>query len=182
MDMKSYDLKRFADFLLVPYRPVSGNLAKDLKNLITRDNQDACAALGKSGASQMPAKVVLPNTAMRGHEHLQVIGDTDGLTLKKVDTNSSKLFLNIHGAVRRSPTQEVDRKVLSALSALIVGALTTATWEEFEAALTACQGGQHPISRQVVAKAFNWTAARATQVWNNGDEMIPICRTVGGQL
>ena len=32
MDMKSYDLKRFADFLLVPYRPVSGNLAKDLKN------------------------------------------------------------------------------------------------------------------------------------------------------
>ena len=32
MDMKSYDLKRFPDFLLVPYRPVSGNLAKDLKN------------------------------------------------------------------------------------------------------------------------------------------------------
>ncbi len=32
MDMKSYDLKRYPDFLLVPYRPVSGNLAKDLKN------------------------------------------------------------------------------------------------------------------------------------------------------
>ena len=32
MDMKSYDLKRYSDFLLVPYRPVSGNLAKDLKN------------------------------------------------------------------------------------------------------------------------------------------------------
>ena len=32
MDMKSYDMTRFPDFLLVPYRPVSGNLAKDLKN------------------------------------------------------------------------------------------------------------------------------------------------------
>ena len=32
MDMKSYDLKDFPQLLLVPYRPVSGKLAKDLKN------------------------------------------------------------------------------------------------------------------------------------------------------
>ena len=32
MDMKSYDLKDFPQLLLVPYRPMSGKLAKDLKN------------------------------------------------------------------------------------------------------------------------------------------------------
>jgi hypothetical protein len=32
MDMKSFDMDKYADFLCVPYRPVSGSLAKDLKN------------------------------------------------------------------------------------------------------------------------------------------------------
>ena len=32
MDLKSYDLENHSDFLYVPYRPISGNLAKDLKN------------------------------------------------------------------------------------------------------------------------------------------------------
>lgn len=32
MDMKSYDMKKYPEFLLVPYRPVSGSLAKDLRN------------------------------------------------------------------------------------------------------------------------------------------------------
>ena len=32
MDMKSFSTKAFPEFVLVPYRPVSGALAKDLKN------------------------------------------------------------------------------------------------------------------------------------------------------
>ena len=33
IDLKSYSgLEKHADFLYVPYRPISGNLAKDLKN------------------------------------------------------------------------------------------------------------------------------------------------------
>ena len=32
MDMKSFDFQRFSEFMCVPYRPVSGSLARDLKN------------------------------------------------------------------------------------------------------------------------------------------------------
>ena len=32
MDMKSFDMKAYPGFALVPYRPISGTLAKDLRN------------------------------------------------------------------------------------------------------------------------------------------------------
>ena len=32
MDMKSFNMEKHAEFFYVPYRPVSGSLAKDLKN------------------------------------------------------------------------------------------------------------------------------------------------------
>ncbi len=32
MDMKSFDMKAYPGFSLVPYRPISGTLAKDLRN------------------------------------------------------------------------------------------------------------------------------------------------------
>lgn len=40
MDMKSFEMDSYPDFLCVPYRPVSGSLAKDLKNtfLFTMDS------------------------------------------------------------------------------------------------------------------------------------------------
>ena len=67
----------------------------------------------------------------------------------------------------------MDRKVLSALCALIAGALTTAIWKEFEAALVACAGGQHPIARQEFAKAVNSIAPRTAMVWNICEKMTP---------
>ena len=32
MDMKSFNMKAYTEFVIVPYRPMSGALAKDLKN------------------------------------------------------------------------------------------------------------------------------------------------------
>lgn len=46
MDMKSYDLSDFPELMLVPYRPISGSLAKDLKNtfIFTMDTLQVCEA------------------------------------------------------------------------------------------------------------------------------------------
>ena len=43
MDMKSFNMKTYPEFVLVPYRPVSGALAKDLKNtfMYTMDSLQA---------------------------------------------------------------------------------------------------------------------------------------------
>ena len=140
--------------------------------MIMRDNRTACRALRNLGATQEPHKVAIPKINMDCYPNLVVLGDVDELALQTKDRNAQKLYLNIHGAVEGSPTPGVDKKVLSSLSALIAGALTTATWDYFMTGFAACQAGAHPISKRELEKAFHWLAARTHHNWSNCQKMI----------
>ena len=82
-----------------------GDFIKDFKYMIMRDNRTACKPLESFGAMQKPADVVLPDIDKNNFPYLQILSDTDDLTLQKNENNSQKLFLNIHGAVEGSPSK-----------------------------------------------------------------------------
>ena len=68
--------------------------------------------------------------------------------------------------------QQVDRPVLGALCALIVGSLNSATWQDFEEVLKTCQAAKNDISRKEVEKAYHWVQARTqSQLWSNLQKM-----------
>ena len=89
-------------------------LIADLKHIITQDNDAACVALRDIAVAQESSRAKSPSRhqPVLLHASLRRVGATDGFTLKKKHNGLSKQYLNIHGAPRRSPKREVDRKAL----------------------------------------------------------------------
>ena len=93
-----------------------------------------------------------------------VLFEVDGFTFKAEDKGSVKACLNILGTVNKSPTEEIDGKVLSAIVSLVFSAMSTAIWQEFG---TACAAGYAGLSKKDMTHAYRWLSARTFGTWND---------------
>ena len=126
--------------------------------MIQRDNEAACVALRQLGAASKVTTVVKPDLDLDMCPQRETAGQTDGLTLTLRDIGSARTYLDIHGAMRASPTTEVAKSVLVALCTLVLSSMASATWGDFQEALTATGG---TVARKDVEQAFQWLAARS---------------------
>ena len=79
-------------------------LIADFKHIITEDNAAACVVFTELGMAQKFSRVRLPLVEeLWQYPSMAVLGDTDGVTLKKNNGGLPKTCLNIPGAVNSSP-------------------------------------------------------------------------------
>ena len=113
----------------------SESLLRDIKMMIQRANEAACVGLVQLGAAVKVNTVVKPRVDLDTYYHHETAGQTDGLTLTLQDIGSSRTYLDIHGAIRASPTTEVTKSVLTTLCALVLSSMANATWDDLQEAM-----------------------------------------------
>ena len=112
-------------------------LARHIKMMIQKDNEAACVALKQLGAVSKVTTVVKPDLDLSMCPQHETAGQTDGLTLTLQDIGSARTYLDIHGAIRASPTTEVTKSVITALCSLVLSSMAIASWDDSQEALTA---------------------------------------------
>ena len=101
-------------------------LIADFKHIITEDNAAACVVFTELGMAQRFSRVRLPLVEeLWQYPSMAVLGDTDGVALKKNDKGLSKKFLNIRGVENSKPIDktEIDRKAFSHIVFLAFSAM-----------------------------------------------------------
>ena len=136
--------------------------------MIQKGNEAACVGLVQLGANVKVTTVVKPDLGLSMCPQHETAGQTDGLTLTLRDVGSARTYLDIYGAIRASPTTEVTKSVLAALCTLVLSGMASATWDDFQEALTATGGD---VARKDIEQAFHWVAARSHGKWNTGGSM-----------
>ena len=147
-------------------------LIADFKHIITEDNAAACVVFTAVWMAQKLSRVQFPLVEeLWQYPSMEVLDDTDGVTLKQNHRGLPKTCLNIPGAVNSSPIdkREIDRNLLSCIVSLVVSAMSIATWPEFQAALDAAPVGV--VAEKDVKEAYHWLSARETGCWNDVSDM-----------
>ena len=110
---------------------------------------------------------------------LNFTGEHDGLTLSRKHKRSNKQFFDICGALS-DPSAELNKTVLHKVAVLVLKAMTTVTYKEFEIASKDPSGAQL-ISTAAIKKIYHWRDANRSPIpsedyhrpcWNDGFLMI----------